>query len=164
MPLFLRKIRKAKWYKINGAAWLPASEFQADALSDLGTKDNTLSVWYINDDKSNLEQVVAALATTSEHISNLDYALFDQQVLREIDIRVSQDRGATLDENVNATWHRNLIELSGNKIVELAKRILVSAEKSRIPQTRVLALVRQAVTAGRIQRSELKSDVRAKIT
>ncbi len=45
MPLFLRKIRKAKWYKINGAAWLPAGEFQADALSDLGTKDNTLSVW-----------------------------------------------------------------------------------------------------------------------
>ena len=52
--------------------WLAGDEVQADALVDLSTKDNELSVWLIENDKSNLEHVVTALAANCNTISNLD--------------------------------------------------------------------------------------------
>ena len=69
MPLFLRIIRKAKWYKNEQVPWLPEGELQADTLTDLSTKSNELSVWHIEDDRSNLEQVVTALAAGRDHLN-----------------------------------------------------------------------------------------------
>lgn len=163
MPLLLRKIRKARWYQNEGAHWLPAGEVQADALGDLTTKNNELSVWYVNDNRSNLEQVVTALATAVDHISNLDYALFDHQLVHDINIRVSETRGSTPDETANTTWHRNLIELSANKLSNLASGILARAEKKRVEERRIVELTKQAVTSGRIQRSNLKDGIQARI-
>jgi hypothetical protein len=74
MPLMLRKIRKARWYQHNQAdfPWLLDEDIPADPLGDLVTNDNELSVWQINDDKSNLHRIAAALAANSDDISNLD--------------------------------------------------------------------------------------------
>lgn len=95
MPLVLRKIRKSKWYKTERVSWLEEGQLQADALADLKTTNNELSVWHIEDDKSNLEEVVAALAANCDDVSNLDYALFDQQLLSEIDIRIKATKGGS---------------------------------------------------------------------
>jgi hypothetical protein len=77
MPLILRKIRKARWYQYDRSdfPWLLEEDIPADPLGDLATNDNELSVWQINDDKSNLPRVAAALAANCDDISNLDYAL-----------------------------------------------------------------------------------------
>ena len=88
MPFILRTIRKSKWYKHERVPWLVEGELQADALGDLRTSDNELSVWLVEDDESNLEQVVTALAVTRQRISNVDYALFDLQFLSELNIKI----------------------------------------------------------------------------
>lgn len=63
MPLILRKIEKGRWNSDPQAVpWLPPGEVQAQALLDLAPKDNGLSVWLIEEDRSNLDRVVAALA------------------------------------------------------------------------------------------------------
>ena len=69
MSFFLRKIRKAKWYKDEKDTWLADGELQADSLVDLKTDDNALSVWYIEHDKSNLKRVIAALGANTKKIS-----------------------------------------------------------------------------------------------
>jgi hypothetical protein len=85
MPFFLRTIRKARWYNVEGVSWLEKGDIQADPLADLNTKGNELSVWLVENDRSNLEQVVTALAATRTDISNLDYALLDVRLLPELE-------------------------------------------------------------------------------
>ena len=147
MPFMLRKIRQARWYKVEGA-WLAADEIPADPLSDLTTKDNQLSVWYIEDDRLNLERVIAALAASGTDVANVDYALLDHRLLSDMHIKIDSTRGGTPDEEVNTSWHRDLVELSAGKLVTLAIAIFTHAEKQRMPKIRVHQLIAHAVTPG----------------
>jgi hypothetical protein len=163
MPFFLRTIRKARWYNVEGVSWLEKGDIQADPLADLNTKGNELSVWLVENDRSNLEQVVTALAATRTDISNLDYALLDVRLLPELNIKVRHTTGGTPDEKANASWHRDLVELSAFKVVELARVILAKAERKRIPETEIRRLIIQAIASGRIEPTELQESIRDKI-
>jgi hypothetical protein len=155
----LRKIRQARWYKVEGA-WLAADDIPADPLSDLATKDNQLSVWYIEDDRPNLERVIGALAAGGTDLANVDYALLDYRLLSDLHIKIASTRGGTPDEEVNASWHRDLIELSAGKLVALATAIFTHAEKQRMPKIRVHQLIAQAVASGWIDLQRLQPKVR----
>jgi len=163
MPFILRTIRKARWYKIEDVSWLEKGDVPADPLADLNTKANELSVWLIEDDRSNLNQVVTALAATRTHISNLDYALLDLQLLPELNIKVRHTTGGTPDEKANVSWHRDLVELSAFKVVELAKSILAKAERKRVPETEIRRLIIQAIASGRIEPTKLQESIRGKM-
>jgi uncharacterized protein (DUF2267 family) len=88
-------------------------------------------------------------------ISNLDYALFDQQIVTEINIKFINTRGDSPDEQVNS-WHRDLIELSASKLIELAKAIQTQAEIKRIQVQDVIQLVAEGISSGRIDRIKVK--------
>lgn len=163
MAFLLRKIRKAKWYKHQGVPWLDENELQADALEDIATKGNELSVWYIEDDESNLEEVVTALAASGDVVANLDYALFDLELITMLNIKIHQSPGITPDDTVNALWHRDLIELSASKIMGLADIILTQAQIRRVSKKKLLAMIVQAVSTGRIDRLKLRPRMAAKI-
>ncbi|NJL67865.1 MAG: hypothetical protein HC894_15955 [Microcoleus sp. SM1_3_4] len=92
---------------------------QADSLSDMVTTANKLSVYRINDDKSNLNRVAAALVANCENISNFDYLLFDELLLQILEIKSEETQANTPDESVN-NWHLDLVELSLTKLVNLA--------------------------------------------
>lgn len=162
VPFILRKIRKSKWYKHERVPWLAEGELQADALGDLQTSNNELSVWQVEDDRSNLERIITALAANSDHISNLDYALFDAQVLLELNIQSKHSRGNTPDEEANV-WHLDLIQLSAQKLMKLAKAIMTDGEKVRFLPKELLQSIRQAMTSGQIDRAKLKQDVLVKV-
>jgi hypothetical protein len=155
VPFFLRKIRKARWYKNPDVPWLTEGELQADALGDLLTSSNQLSVWHIEDNRSNLERTIAALAANVTDISNFDYALFDQQLVYEIGIKVESTKGASPDEEVNS-WHCDLIEVSASKLIELAKAIQTKAEIRRIQVQDIIQLVAEGISSGRIDRTKMK--------
>ena len=162
MPFMLRKIRQARWYNVEGA-WLAADDIPADPLSDLATKDNQLSVWYIEDDRSNLGRVITALAASGTDIANVDYALLDHRLLSDMHIMIASTRGGTPDEEVNTSWHRDLVELSAGKLVSLATALFTHAEKQRMPKIRVHQLMAQAVTSGWIDLQKLQPKVRMEI-
>ncbi|MGL5872037.1 MAG: hypothetical protein ACRC2R_06660 [Xenococcaceae cyanobacterium] len=162
MPLLLRAIRKSKWSTSNNISWLSAQEIQADALGDLKTSNNTLSVWYVEDDKSNLEQVIIALAANRDTISNLDYALFDLNLVEDIGIKIEVNEGATPYESANR-WHRDLVELSVTKLVKLAKVILTKSHKERIPEKKILSLIRDTVKNGNIDKTKLPPKIAGKL-
>ena len=92
-------------------------------IRDLEPDNNTLSVWYIEDDRSNLERVAVALASTRDTFSNFDYALVDEQLLSALNIKVVQTDGITPDQEANTQWHRDLVELSDADLIALARTI-----------------------------------------
>jgi hypothetical protein len=153
--MILRKIRKAKWYRSEAVPWLASQDLQADALVDLATKGNRLSVYLVKDDQSNLERIIAGIAANCDFISDFDYALFAQEALDEIKINAEDTSGETPDIVVNS-WHRDLVELSAANIFALAQVIGTKAERKRVLSRRVLELVAHAVASGQIERDKLR--------
>ena len=161
MAFLLRKIRKPRWYK-QDLPWVAANDIPPDPLGDLTTSENKLSVWYVKNDKSNLDQVLAAIAASSGSLSNLDYALFNEHILSEF--KIEQSLGGTPYDTVNTFYHRDLTELSGLRLVKLAKAILTNAERKRVPEKESLKLINEAVTSGGINRKKLQDGIKVKIS
>ena len=163
MPLLLRQIRRSRWYKYPDVQWLPPGALQADALVDLKTEENRLSVWQIEDDESNLDQVIAALATKRDECSNLDYAVLDAHLLLRINAKIEVTKGDTFYDKANNLWHRDIIELTTENIMELAHMIMQHRTK-RIRHTTVTSLIKHAVASGDVDKDKLKPKVQKRIS
>ena len=141
MPSFLRKIRKTRWYKNpDFNLWLGENEIPADPLADLNTKDNNLSVWKVEDDKYNLDDIIIALATNGDYISDFSYALFDSNILSDINIEYVQSLGESKYHDANKYWHFDLVKLSGKKLIRLAEEIFKKGGKKRINEKKLKKL------------------------
>jgi len=153
MP-YLRKIRKAKWYKSELLPWLSQNDLQADALVDLSTKSNELSVYLVDQDKTDLNQVVVALALTCDNLSNVDFALIKEEDLEPLQIKVRQSQGDTPDELVNSR-HYDLYEITAQKILALAL-VIKRSEISRITEPNIKKNAIRALKEKRLDRSRVK--------
>lgn len=158
MPLLLRKIRKSKWYKPDSLLWLKPDEIQADALGDIVTSSNALSVWLVEDDKSNLEEVIVALAVCGDTISNFDYTLIDVDLLSNIDIKIETKEGLSPYSRANH-WHRDIVELTTSKILKLAEAIFFHSDRKRVAEKQVLTWVKVVIQNGQIDRTKLTSGI-----
>jgi len=162
VSFILRKVRFNRWYPRERYTWLADGELQADPLGDLQTTQNALSVWYVEDDESNLDQVVTALAANCEHLAHLDYILFDGRIVSELNIDIADSKAKTPDREADQ-WHCDLLRLSAQKLVQLAGMVIDDAEPQRVTLKQVRELIRQAVNSGRICRGDLKPGIRDKI-
>lgn len=162
MPLLLRKIRKSKWYKNDSVPWLEKDEIQSDALGDLVTSSNTLSVWLVDDDQSNLEQVIVALASGCDNISNFDYALLNVDLVLNVGIKIKTKEGLTPYTRANQ-WHRDLVELTTNKLFKLAEAMFGDSDRERVTEKIVLKLIKDAVQNGQIDKTKLSTGIIKKL-
>lgn len=159
MPFFVRIIRHSRWY-IQEEKWLQKGEIPADTLIDLRTEKNKLSVWVVEDNKSNLDRVLTAFAANRNDIDNLDYALFKQSIISKCNIQTEKSDAETPDREANISWHYNFIQLSAQKLVNLATMIIEeNAELERIPKQRITQMIKEAVESGYIDSGKLKSGI-----
>lgn len=144
MSLLLRTVRENRWYKEPAAAWLQEGDVPADPLGDLATTQNTLSVWQVEPDRSNLERVVRAVAIGKQKVADAGWVLFDSDLLEPLGIAVKDVPGATKDAHANQ-WHRDLVDLSGSKLVALARAIFDHGESGTITKKRMVDLIEQGI-------------------
>ena len=159
MPLLLRTVRENRWHKAPAAEWLQRGDVPADPIGDLPTSQNRLSVWEVAADRSNLERIVRAVALTKDKVADTGYVLFNSELLPTIGVGTSEEeKGQTPDKDANA-WHRDLTDLSGNKLVALTKAILEGGESGTVLKKRLL----QLIEAG-IHEKQLPEKFRSKLT
>ena len=157
MPLLLRTVRQNRWYKDQASAWLEKADVPADPIGDLSTSQNRLSVWLVAADRSNIERIVRAVAVTRDKIESTGYVLFDSALLSDVGTSAETVPGKTPDEAAN-DWHRDLVDLSGNKLVALTRAILTNGESDTILKKRL----RELVLSG-IQQKELPEKLQSKL-
>ena len=104
MTRYLRVVRQRRWATFPDIEWIAPGETQADALLDLQTKDNRLSVFRVDND-IDIQRVVIALAATRDHVANLDYAIFDDDELIARGIDITRTVGETPDQTANTLHH-----------------------------------------------------------
>jgi hypothetical protein len=158
MPLLLRTVRQSRWYKTEAARWLEKGDVPSDPLGDLATTDNCLSVWEVEADRSNIERIVRAVGVGRERIADMGYVVFDSALLSDAGIAVQVKDGASHDQGANK-WHRDLIDLSGNKLVRLTMLILRDGDSGVVLKGRLRELVAEGVRL-----KELPEDIGSKFS
>ena len=153
MSFVLRKLdRRAAFYPVD---WVQRGEVAADALCNLRTQGNALSVWLIDDNCTNLERIIAAVAAGRMKLDKLDYALIDPRTLDQLRIRITQEKGTSCDDDANTLWHQDLQNLSGAQLVELAVLMQTQAEFRRVHKKEVGQLIVASIRDGFIDPSRL---------
>jgi hypothetical protein len=123
MALCLRKLEgKRDWDDPRKEEpWLAANDLRADALKDLVTQENKLSVYRVTEVVP-VQRILAALGSARDNLVKIDFILFDFDVLKGLAIAYEEVLGTTLDSEVNAC-HIDLIELTGKKIADFGAKI-----------------------------------------
>lgn len=159
MAYVLRLIRRGRWLP-QEQHWFREGDFQADCLSDLNTSDNTLSLWSVKDDRSNLESIAVALASTRDSFANVDYAIIPEEMVRNFGILVPTE-GKSPHRTANENWHRDLCELSSSRLIELARVFLQQGEKNRIAEKQIIQLLKRAAAEKEIDLDAVKVTLRS---
>ncbi len=162
--LFLRKIERRKWLPPDDETWLELGDIPADPLGDLRTSGNALSIWHIEDDQSNLSKVVAGNAATLGNVRNFEYSLFEGGVLADLGLTFVQNKGESFDSEANEKWHWEIVQLSGDRLLDLAKVLLpLSDGRKTVFLAEVEQLIVQAVSTKRIEFRRLKEGIQKSI-
>ena len=162
MPFLLRGVRKARWTHDQKPSWLSQTDIPADTMDDLGTKSNSLSLWHVEDDESNLDEVVVAIAASRDWVANLDYVLVDLRFLSQLDIPIEATPVSSPLPEADC-WHRDLVHLSAQKLVRVAEAMWDSGRTERRSEKAVQQLLAEAVESGRINQSKLNDKIRSQI-
>jgi hypothetical protein len=160
MPFLMRTVRKGRWHQQD---WLPVGEPPADALADISTQSNELSVWLIEDDRSNLNRVAAALAAARDSVSNLDYRLVPVGWVGIHRIPVQATEGRTADLQANQKWHRDIPRLTASRLLSLARCMWRRGVAGRISERRVEELLLSGLRTGQLGRERLNQKLAAKL-
>ena len=162
MAFVLRIISKAKWIPFEKSGFC-VGQVQADAMNDLKTKDNKLSIWILDEEKSNLERVVAAVASKREKLSKFDYAVFDLKLVDKMKIKREVTKGDSPDLNTN-NLHNDLVELSTKELYKLANAIQFKSTKGRFLGEDVKNLIQENINKGNIDFDKMNQKIRKYFT
>ena len=152
MAFLLRIVTNPKWI---APEWMAPGDVPADALTDLRANNNELSVWSVELDRSNLDIALAAVASSRERLDKLDYTLLDEAILPEIPITCVGSEGDTPHLTANTAQHRALIELTVQKVAQLA-HAMMPLSRGRVTETGVKRLLRDALQRGMLERARIK--------
>jgi len=155
-------ITERKWDRIF-EPWLNPQDIPADPLGDLKTDGNSLSIWQIEDDKSNLEYILVGLIANRAKIDKLEYGLFNPQVPNNLGIYVDdKELGKLPIPEING-FHRNLTLLSADKLTELAKSIFPVISRERIYKEQAIEKILYAYNHGTLHSDRLNKAMKAEI-
>lgn len=165
MPYFLRAIySNTKWEKTHFPEWLEDGDLPSCIIKDLNADDNALSVWEIRDDESNLPNVIVALASsTRKSVKNdFDYALLDVNYVDQINFKSSIKLGDTAYYEMNP-YHRNLSNLSLNKVVYFAHLLFSHGKFDRMGWKKIEALIQDAHKNKKLDLKRVKPELKQQL-
>lgn len=159
MPIFIRKINRAKWPE------LPIKENaipSADAITGcLRTSKNTLSLWEIDND-TELMEAVLAIVSQSEKADTIDVIMIDPDAIKSIDIHYAQTDGVTAYGKY-ADRHFDLIDLDYNSLgcfASIVIKALVENKSKRILRKEIKDLLLKGIEERKIDPDTLKEKMR----
>lgn len=161
MTFYLRIIRKKSFW-LGCEQYKNTSDVTADLIQDFRTTQNSLSVWHIETDKSNLNRILAAYACTQENIRQVEYAILPSNLLSNANFNIIQERGKTPDLEAN-DWHRDIINLTGDTLLMLSKIFFHNCEPETLFVFDVCDYIQESVKEQRISNKNLNKEIKPKI-
>lgn len=134
-------------------------EVQADALLDLRTSANELSVWRVGDEADCLSRATVALALQRQSLQEYDFGLFTEDAVRALDIELCNTEGNTADPEFN-NRHVDLVKLTARKVADLAALIRREQNIKRHTFATIKADTKKLIEDGHINIDRLNPEIR----
>ena len=164
MPLVLRRTRDNLIWD-NSADQLPGLEIDdiaADPITDLNTRENELSIYLIQDELTELDRCLSALAAERMNLQDLDYILFDKDIIDQLLLEINNVEGNLKDHEINKL-HRNIIKLSAKKLISLSKKIMEKCQRKRILEEDVARIIVKSINNNWIKKNSLSKSLLSEI-
>jgi hypothetical protein len=165
MSYFLRAIySNTKWEKTLFPSWLQDGDLPSCIIKDLNADDNALSVWEITDDEANLPNVITAIASSIRRSvrNDFDYALLDTKYVDQINFNPSIRLGDTPYNDMNH-YHRNLSDLSINKVVYFAHLLFAHGKFNRMGWKKLQALIKDSINNNKLDLKLVKPELKQQL-
>jgi len=107
--------------------------------------------------------VIGATCVKRGKVDHVLYALLDESVFLELGLQLVVTPGEVPDPEV-AGWHRDLIELTGQRVLDLARKIQGSASIKRKLDQDVGKLVNALVTAKILDANALSAEMKTELS
>ena len=164
MALFLREIgNKSWWDKAHEEfKWLEDDDFVGDVFKSLKTTKGKLSVFVIDDEKSSVDRVIAALASRRKSLDNFDYVLVpEKEIVGKF--KVYNTHGDTDDDVVNGL-HRDVARLTAVKVMDLAVVFGTHMNNmKRKSQSDVRQIINSSISVGSLETEKIDENLRRKL-
>lgn len=157
MPYYLRAINRENWPEPEDDA--SAHDLDADALNDLKTQDNALSVWYAENEDELRKAIVAYLASMDKWVE------LEEVDFIAIDIKDIETAKIEFDATPNFTYiqdyqdlHRDLTKLKYDSIEKLANIVIKSIQKGQdyiVDRGMIKDLFTEVVKLGKLQSEKI---------
>lgn len=162
MPWLLIKARRTHFF---GDKWQECLNSQC-APSQLVkcVKNGELSVWIIEDDESNLDRVLAALASNCDSLEDLSFVVASQEAVDQLQIPIHNRPGTTPDDEANHLWHRDLVGLSNDLLFALSRAINSAIDKSaKRTKPQIRQLIKKGIESGELDQSKISPRILDKL-
>lgn len=160
MSLLVRKIDRSKW-RLEGRN-VEREHIPADALTNcMKTKQNRLSVWEI-DSGDLIDEAALAIVASGQHIESIDLVALSREQLSQNRIGMSRSPGLTPVGDLKEK-HMDLSDLTYGKLGVIAYQIaqvIVENRVKRYTKVHLKAILKDAVTNGRVDVDELDESIK----
>lgn len=149
MKYYVRKITLSKFPKPPAKNYTLAS-IKADAVADVRTYQDKLSVWEINSDsRAAIDEAVLAIVTSSkqERFDDLDIVVFSDSDIATRGLSVESEKGDTVVVGLQDT-HRNIVSLTYESlasILSIISDVTIKAGHVRIRNRDVEDLIKRNI-------------------
>lgn len=136
MKYYIRKITPSKFPRPEDEYISSVENLQADAVGDIRTSRNTLSIWEVDShDDISLDDGVFALITSpaQSSLDKVDFIIFSEQELEKYNLKLIRTDGDTLVNDLKCK-HRDIIELtygSMRGILEIISKKTIAGDYKR---------------------------------
>ncbi|MFH1563085.1 MAG: hypothetical protein ABIF11_06695 [Nitrospirota bacterium] len=135
---------------------------QADALKNFKTKENALSVYEVENELTDIERILAAIAGTRDNVQEVEYASFDSNLLAEHEIKTNKIKGDTADDEVN-NLHIDLIDLTAKQLYLLASSIQKDGKLIRILKKEIGIKITEGLKEGYLDKNKINEKLLHKL-
>lgn len=158
MPYLLRAINRENWPEPDDEA--SVKDLDADALNDLKTQDNTLSMWYADSKEELGIAIVAYLASMDKwvELESIDFIVVDLFDIKNLGINVIEVPNFTYIEEYKEK-HRDLAELKYDSIEQIADVIIKSLNERNekiLDKGEIRNLFEEVVRAGKLRSCDIQ--------
>lgn len=167
MKYLVRKVSRAKW---EIKAELPSGSIAADAVTtDLKTQGNELSLWFCAaESDEELTDIVLALVAgpNRDRADTIDIVWFESSLMEKDGVSIEPSAGETYvadlrDRHVNAV--RLELDAIGCIATHIASAIRDKEQTKRLSPRKVIGVLRDAVSAGRLNLDDLTGKLKASV-
>ncbi len=164
MTMLARKITRGRWIP---KSYLPEDAVRADAVTDLRTAGDGLSMWRCENDQEDVDQVFLALATGSQNsgFDTMDVVVLSEDELVAAGIAAEAMDGDTAVVDLKSR-HVDLVRLDLGKLGQLASMLSAQVRRNEVirrTEKQIKRLVRMADSDRRLERDALKEELRKKL-